>query len=94
MAFYLFFAITLIGVIITAIHYYLEKKDTGQTTVSRQTFFLLALFCSAVLYLPWIIYSWDPGTGSLGTDPENRGTDPEDRDPGGERGGGTGDQAH
>ena len=66
MAFYLFFAIALIGIIITAVHYYLEKKDTGQTTVSRQTFFLLARFCSAVLYLPWIIYSWDPGRGSFG----------------------------
>ena len=66
MAFYLFFGIALLAAACMALHCYVEKKDTGKSSVSKQTFFLLALFCSAVLYLPWIIYSWDPGTGSLG----------------------------
>ena len=65
MLFYLYFAITLIGIAVFFSHYYLEKRETGYWKIPRQSLFILSLFCTCVLYLPWIIYSWDPGTGSL-----------------------------
>ena len=66
MIFALFFAITVIGIAVFIIHYYLGKKETGYWKIPRQSWFILSLFCTCVLYLPWVIYSWDPGTGSLG----------------------------
>ena len=66
MIFALFFAIAVIGIAVFIIHYYLGKKETGYWKIPRQSWFILSLFCTCVLYLPWVIYSWDPGTGSLG----------------------------
>ena len=66
MIFILFFAITVVGIAVFLIHYYLGKKETGYWKIPRQSWFILSLFCTCVLYLPWVIYSWDPGTGSVG----------------------------
>ena len=66
MIFTLFFAITVVGIAVFLIHYYLGKKETGYWKIPRQSWFILSLFCTCVLYLPWVIYSWDPGTGSVG----------------------------
>ena len=66
MIFGVFFAITLIGIAVFITHYYLAKKETGYWKIPRQSLFVLSLFCTCVLYLPWVIYSWDPGTGSVG----------------------------
>ena len=66
MIFKVFLAIAAIGVAVFFLHYYFEKKETGRWRIPRQSLFALSLFCTCVLYLPWVIYSWDPGTGSLG----------------------------
>ena len=66
MIFGVFFAITAFGIAVFIIHYYLERKETGYWRIPRQSWFILSLFCTCVLYLPWVIYSWNPGTGSLG----------------------------
>ncbi|MBQ8053193.1 MAG: hypothetical protein IJ198_05275 [Lachnospiraceae bacterium] len=66
MVFKIFLAIAVLGVALFFLHYYFEKKETGRWRIPRQSLFALSLFCTCVLYLPWVIYSWDPGTGSLG----------------------------
>ena len=43
MLFYLYFAITLIGIAVFFSHYYLEKRETGYWKIPRQSLFILSL---------------------------------------------------
>ena len=65
MYFIVFFLVAAAGVAAFFLHYHFEKKEAGRVRIPRQSLFGLALFCTFVLYLPWVIYSWDPGTGSV-----------------------------